>query len=504
MLERRKHTGLRPWSRRTRFVASAAAATAVALSLLTGTAASAAPKGYLALGDSYAAGQAIGGAKGADAACLQSTRSYPSQVAENLGLTLTDNTCSGAVLDDVFSTSAAGRAPQASAPADSISLITLTMGGNDLGFAPILTQCLAVSPTGPLTGGDASCKAKHTANGTDDVLAKLTNEVTPKFAATLAKLRSTYPAARIMVVGYLPLMPDAAHTPAGGCYSKLTFQGTSFPFVTSDLEWMNSIQRAMDAQFDRAAEDAGVEYLSQLTVASGHTACSAAGAPYLAPLTINGLSGATPTSLHPNEAGLAFAGQSATSALSTRAAFQGIRGQLVPQGGDAYELQIVVPKTLGDMPDVYASRNGQYLANVKGGSGYYLIKRVGAQTITYSQPVTVAPGDQVELRVYQNGTRQVLTPLPDSFRGVTGQLVRTGDTTYQLQVWVPLNTLYQTPDVSARVNGAYSGHVSGPYAYYLDLGSAPGYTVYSTTVTLKPGDTVVLNVTSTGEKQTLS
>lgn len=487
-----------------RWLAAVSASAALAASLLTAAPASAAPNGYLALGDSYATGQAIGGAKGADPACLQSPASYPSQIAADFGLALTDNTCSGAVLDDVFSTSSAGRPPQAGAPADSIGLITLSMGGNDLGFRSVLTNCLAVSATGPITDGAASCREKHTSGGVDDIVQKLTNEVTPKFEATLAKLRTTYPKARILVVGYLPLMPDAAHTPAGGCFQKLSLQGTTFPFVTTDLEWMHSVQRTVDLQFQQAAENTGVEYLSQLTTAADHTVCSASGQPYIGSLELQGLSGATPQSFHPNAAGLKATGQAVAAALQPRDAFQGIRGQLAPLGGDQYQLQIIVPRSLTSVPDVAATKNGEYLGTVKGSEYYYLYQRTGAATRTYYNTITVTPGDQVELRVHQNGTRQVLTPLPDSFQGVTGQLVHTGGTSSVLEIWVPNNTLYTTPGVTARNNGHYLSHVAGEHAWYLSLSNVPGYRVYRQAVTVNPGDVVTLDVGGSGEKQTLS
>ncbi|RDV43099.1 SGNH/GDSL hydrolase family protein [Leifsonia sp. ku-ls] len=491
---------------RLRMTAAIGAATAVALSLLTGAAAHAAPTGYLALGDSYAAGQAIGGAKGDDADCLQSVDSYPSQVAQNLGLTLTDNTCSGAVLNDLFHTSAKGRAPQVNAPAESVSLITLSISGNDLGFSPLLTSCLALSATGPLTGHQPTCKDKHTVDGVDQLQAKIEREVGPVLVDTLYDLRAAYPSARILLVGYPTLMPDASHTPAGGCFAPLG-QGDSFPFVTSDLAWMNTVQRALDRKLALAAQYAGVDYLSQMATTVDNSACSATGEPFIAPLTLKGLS-ATPQSFHPNAAGLKAIGQAVTSALSPRAAFQGIRGQLIPQTGDnEYLLQYVVPAALvGSMPDVAATKNGAYLSNVKGGSGYYLelTGRNSAHYRYYYQRVTVDPGDRVEFRVYQNGTRQVLTPLPASFKGVTGQLVHTTGDAYELQVWVPTNTLDSTPDISARINGTYSANVSGGSGYYLYARSAPGYRVYFQTVTVKSGDTVILNVTSTGEKQTLS
>jgi hypothetical protein len=87
---------------------------------------------------------------------------------------------------------------------------------------------------------------------------------------------------------------------------------------------------------------------------------------------------------------------------------------------------------------------------------------------------------------------------------VTGQLVHTGGTSYALEIWVPSNTLYTTPGVTARNNGHYLSHVAGEHAWYLSLSSVPGYRVYRQAVTVNPGDVVTLDVGGTGEKQTLS
>lgn len=409
MYTSRTRTARTGWRARRSWLAATAVLTAVTASLLTGTAASAAATGYLALGDSYAAGQGVGGVKGSDVDCLQSPANYPSAVASTLGLTLTDNTCNGAVLDDVFNTSAKGHAPQASAPADSVGLITLTMGGNDLGFSPVLTSCLAQNPQGPLlSGGTTTCKDKYTAGGTDQLLTTLTNVVTPKLKATLSRLTSTYPSARVVMVGYPTLMPETSRTPAGGCFSTLSLLNTSFPFVTSDLEWLNGIQRAMDAQFAAAAEDTGVEYVSQMAKTAGHSSCSAYGTPYIAPVTFYGFQ-AQPQSFHPNLEGLTFQAQNVRRQLTLNTAFQGIRGQLIPKGDNQFQLQIVVPSTLKDMPDIAAFKNGQYIGNVKGGSAYYLYRHDGAATITYHQTLTVDPADQVVLWSVQDQVRQNLT-----------------------------------------------------------------------------------------------
>ncbi|MDR6972078.1 hypothetical protein [Leifsonia shinshuensis] len=113
--------------------------------------------------------------------------------------------------------------------------------------------------------------------------------------------------------------------------------------------------------------------------------------------------------------------------------------------------------------------------------------------------MTVKPGDVVRLRT-ASGAVQVLTG--STFKGVTGALVARGGRQYELQIRVPIATLYSTPEVTARLNGSYLGHVAGEFAWYLSVRVEGDQRVYSRIITVDPGDTVDLR-TAAGETSML-
>ena len=90
---------------------------------------------YVALGDSYAAGQ--GAAPYLNEDCLQSAQGYPELLDSQEGIHLRANkACSGATTDDVTDS-------QLSALNRGTRLVTLTVGGNDLDVSGLATLCLA-------------------------------------------------------------------------------------------------------------------------------------------------------------------------------------------------------------------------------------------------------------------------------------------------------------------------------------------------------------------------
>ncbi|MDH3039159.1 GDSL-type esterase/lipase family protein [Streptomyces sp. TRM75561] len=114
----------------------AAAAVTLAGALAAAAPATAAPRpatplNYVALGDSYVS--APGVPDEIDAACARSSGNYPHLLAGKIKAQLTDVSCAGATTADLA-------APQGTAPAQftalnrKTDLVTVTIGGNDIGF----------------------------------------------------------------------------------------------------------------------------------------------------------------------------------------------------------------------------------------------------------------------------------------------------------------------------------------------------------------------------------
>ncbi len=100
----------------------------------------------VALGDSYGSGVGANDYRvGTEGACWRSSNSPSEAVVRRLradGLTVafTNVTCSGAVIDDLYRSYRG--AVQLDALRPDTDLVILTIGGNDIGFAPLVAQCL--------------------------------------------------------------------------------------------------------------------------------------------------------------------------------------------------------------------------------------------------------------------------------------------------------------------------------------------------------------------------
>jgi lysophospholipase L1-like esterase len=94
---------------------------------------------YVALGSSMAAGPGIRPtAEGAPFRAARSARNYPHLVAAQLGHDLVDVTYSGATTANVLTDSQHGAPPQVDALDGSEDLVTVTIGGNDVGYVQFL------------------------------------------------------------------------------------------------------------------------------------------------------------------------------------------------------------------------------------------------------------------------------------------------------------------------------------------------------------------------------
>lgn len=291
------------------------AALATGATLATGAAAQGtAGLTYVALGDSYSAGLGITPAStGSVAACAQSAVNYPHRVATALKLTLTDVTCSGAETGDLTT---AGVAPaQLAALSASTDIVTLTIGGNDLGFASIAAACAAASATGPLLLGSpaATCESTFVANGVDSLAATVTSTVSPALASTYAAIAAAAPQARVFVLGYPSIMPAPGDVPAGGCFRGILTSTNSFPFGDTDTTYLRSVEDDLDAAIQSATTAAGFTYLPTFAGSATHSACATDGAWVNGAILSKG--GVAPASLHPNVAGVSYLTRTTEAAI---------------------------------------------------------------------------------------------------------------------------------------------------------------------------------------------
>jgi lysophospholipase L1-like esterase len=160
---------------------AAAAALGVAASPASADPVAAAGK-YVALGDSYASGTGAG-SYGDSGSCKRSANSYAQLWANaNAPSAFEFVACSGAVTGDVL-------AGQVGALTADTSLVTISIGGNDAGFADVMTDCNL--------GSDDSCVAR---NQEAQNFARTT--LPGRLDGVYTEIRNRAPSARVVVLGY--------------------------------------------------------------------------------------------------------------------------------------------------------------------------------------------------------------------------------------------------------------------------------------------------------------
>jgi lysophospholipase L1-like esterase len=225
---------------------------------------------YVALGDSFAAGVGARTYDPASAGCYRSPKSYPALVAARSGLRLTFAACAGARTADVLH-------QQVPSLRRATGYVSLTIGGNDLGFARVLTTCAR-------PGWLGSCrKAVERARRT------LRRTLPGRLDTVLATIRSRSPQARVVVTGYPRLF-------GGADCSALTF------FSGSERRRLNAATDELDALIRARTRAAGMRYVSPAASFRGHAWCDH-------DAWVNGVSNPLVNSYHPNLRGhAAYAG----------------------------------------------------------------------------------------------------------------------------------------------------------------------------------------------------
>lgn len=243
---------------------------------------------YVALGDSYASGPFIPNQSLNPIGCARSDHNYAADVTRALGIpTLVDVSCGGATTVDMTQSQSVllgSNAPQLDAVTPNADLVTVTIGGNDIGFSSILETCAVDSLTNPFGN---PCQQHYTAGGTDQ-LAAAVRATAPKVAAVLAGIRQRAPHARIVVVGYLRILP-----PSGGCWPVV-------PIARGDVPYLGGVESELNAMLGQQAANAGATFVNPGPL-TGHDVCESPSQKWV--------EGIVPTSpafpVHPNATGMA-------------------------------------------------------------------------------------------------------------------------------------------------------------------------------------------------------
>jgi len=148
--------------------------------------------------------------------------------------------CSGATTSSVIST-------QLSALSSATSLVSITIGGNDVGFSSVMETCVLDSTS--------SC-----VSAVDTAESEMTSELPGSLDAVLADIAADAPNARVVVLGY-PDLYDLSKS--SGCIG----------LSTTDRTDLNQAAGELDAQLEAAAASHGDVYGDVQAAFAGHEIC---------------------------------------------------------------------------------------------------------------------------------------------------------------------------------------------------------------------------------------
>ncbi|AWK08550.1 NocE [Streptomyces spongiicola] len=180
--------------------------------------------------------------------------------------------CSGARSYNITRTSQNGELPQIDKGYldENTTLVTISIGGNDAQFADIVQACFKGA-------GQGSCMTHHfkvedandpelTAAFKDDFrpmadIAEdvIVDHVTPRIVNSLKAIKAKAPNAKIVLMGYPPLMSD---------------NGSCVPTIDqAEGSWMNSMGNLLNRQMDKAAASAGATFADPTNDFKGKAIC---------------------------------------------------------------------------------------------------------------------------------------------------------------------------------------------------------------------------------------
>lgn len=202
--------------------------------------------GYVAMGSSYAAGPGIPPLD--ERAALRSSLNYAHLVAKDAGLQLTDVTCSGAITANLLDTPQRGLGkrfrPQIDAVTANTTLVTATVGGNDLGYIGAVTSA-AVHARFPWLPGHVRVAAI---------------DHTPLVASTTRLVRAIQgraPKASVLLTNYLTVVgPDIAawspHLPDG------------------QVQWLQDLAAAQSLAMQQVCDTTSAVFIDAAAASLGH------------------------------------------------------------------------------------------------------------------------------------------------------------------------------------------------------------------------------------------
>jgi lysophospholipase L1-like esterase len=212
---------------------------------------------YIALGSSFAAGAGLGALEpGSPTLCARSVEGYPQQLARLRAVALVDRSCGGAVTRHLLHGGQYSQGPQVRTITRATRLVTLTIGGNDVGYVADLSM-LAARHTNSLFGRLVRWfwdgPRRPDARGYDQLRSDL--------IATLRTIHAAAPQAIVVIVTYPTILPPSGMCPVLG-------------LTAAEAGTMRQVGDTLAAVTRSAAEADGAILVDMHTFGTMHNACS--------------------------------------------------------------------------------------------------------------------------------------------------------------------------------------------------------------------------------------
>ncbi|TVT25812.1 SGNH/GDSL hydrolase family protein, partial [Amycolatopsis rhizosphaerae] len=214
---------------------------------------------YVSLGDSYTSSPRTGVRVGEPRGCARSDNNYPRLIAARLNpAEFVDVSCSGASTVDLThpqATKDGENPPQLDAVTSDTTLVTLGIGGNDIGFIKLAGECATTDPK------VSPCQDKMDAGGYDELAARI-SATAVKIAAVLTEIHARAPRARVIVVGYPTALPSG-----DGCWPFL-------PLGKADVAYLRESEEKLNRMLAVQAKAHQAGYADTASPSKGHDMCA--------------------------------------------------------------------------------------------------------------------------------------------------------------------------------------------------------------------------------------
>ena len=238
---------------------------------------------YLALGDSYTAGEGLPPFDTSTVGCPRSELAFPRLVKAGTSTLVTSRACSGATTAHVLEAEQRpGVGVQIHGVTPDTDLVSITVGGNDLGFGPVMTEC--VFGRLPCSRLDASVERALAVLG-------------PRLERIYRDVRARAPGARLVVVGYPHPIADPDRFDVDDCPALVGPFSGGLRIEADEVRWLREKADRLAEVVQAASTAAGASYVDSATAFAGHEACTPE--PWVAGVAVPEVA----LSFHPNAAG---------------------------------------------------------------------------------------------------------------------------------------------------------------------------------------------------------